>query len=105
MGLERFVDLERELVGDVVACPSCAASVTAKGLSAHQAQNILCRWRRAVGEVEELWADGWRDPYRVAGTPLTWAELNRTVAWRRRLRTVASPRWAGVLVAPNDESP
>jgi len=100
MAPERFVDLERELVGDAVTCPCCAQSVTAKGLRTHQASSLLCRWRRAVGDVQELWASGWRDPFRVPDAPLSWGELNRTVAWKRRLRTVAFPRWSAVLVAP-----
>ena len=103
MAPEGFADLERELIGNVVTCPSCAQPIAPKGLRAHQAKNLLCRWRRAVAEVQELWAVGWRDPFRVPGAPLAWAELNRTVAWKRRLHTVAFPRWSAVLVAPGEE--
>ncbi|MDQ6798438.1 MAG: hypothetical protein M3011_10565 [Actinomycetota bacterium] len=104
MVAERFAELETELVGSVVDCPSCGQVVASGGLRQHRVSNILCRWRRCVAEVQELWALGWRDPYNVAGAPLSWTELQRTVAWRRRLRTVAFPRWAAVLVVPGADA-
>jgi len=97
---ESFALLETELVLDVVSCPHCGEMVKRRGLSAHQATNMACRWRQAVGEVRERWANGSRDPWSVPGAPLEWGALKAKATWARRLEVVAFPRWAAVLLAP-----
>lgn len=99
-----FLDLESEVVvvGDAGPCPWCGDYVTRRGMGKHQAVNIVCRWRRAVAEVQEAWGAGWRDPFNVDGAPLTWAELRSRVRWTKRMLTVAYPRWTAVLLKSSD---
>lgn len=98
-----FRDLEAEVQAyeRFVACDDCGTVVTQRGLRSHRASSSLCRWQRAVAEVTSSWEAGYRDPWTLRQTvPLTWGELNRFVAMRRRLKTVRFPRWIAVLVAP-----
>ncbi|MDP9442656.1 MAG: hypothetical protein M3P34_10880 [Actinomycetota bacterium] len=102
--LDAFVALEDDVVaaGESARCSSCGEYVTRRGMGKHQATNIVCRWRRAVAEVEEAWDAGWRDPHNVDGAPLTWAELRSRVRWTKRMLTVAYPRWTAVLLRSAD---
>ncbi|HEX5266059.1 MAG TPA: hypothetical protein VFW24_04750, partial [Acidimicrobiales bacterium] len=62
-----------------------------------------CRWIRAAAQVRLAWDQGWRDPFSLGrGTPLTWAELQRTVRWRNRIRVVRFPLWTAVLLSPTE---
>lgn len=102
-----FRDLEAEVQAyeRFVACDDCGTVVTQRGLRSHRAGSSLCRWQRAVAEVAQSWDVGYRDPWTLRPTvPLTWGELNRFVAMRRRLKTVRFPRWTAVLVAPEPVS-
>lgn len=105
MTAEGFVRLERELIGEVRTCPACGEPITPRGLAAHQARSLSCRWRRAVAEVKALWASGCRDPWSIPGAPLSWTDLNATVRWRRQLRTVRFPRWTAVLLDQGGQVP
>jgi hypothetical protein len=98
--LDGFLELEAELVpaGDATECPDCGEFVTRRGIGRHQATSVVCRWRRAVAEVEQAWESGWRDPFNVDGAPLTWAALSSRVRWRSRMLTVPYPRWTAVLL-------
>ena len=98
--LDGFLDLEAELVpaGDATECPHCGEFVTRRGMGSHQATSVVCRWRRAVAEVDQAWESGWRDPFKVEGAPLTWAALSSRVRWRSRMLTVPYPRWTAVLL-------
>lgn len=95
-GLEAEVD-QAELFA---VCGRCSETVTRRGLVGHQRSSTRCRWTHAADEVRGLWADGWRDPFSVAGTPLSWTELQTRACWRSRLRTVRFPLWTAVLLAP-----
>lgn len=99
-----FASLERELDLDVVRCTDCGAWVRPRGLAIHRVTSALCRWRRAVAEVRELWAVGFRDPWSVPEAPLDWASLNGNAAWRRRVHVVTFSRWAAVVLAPLDDA-
>jgi hypothetical protein len=84
-----------------VVCDDCGDTVEQRGLGAHHARNTRCRWAHAAREVRHLWDDGCRDPFSLGGdTPLSWTELNQTVRWRTRVRTVPSPHWTAVLLSP-----
>jgi hypothetical protein len=98
--LDGFLDLEADLVpaGDATECPHCGEFVTRRGMGSHQATSVVCRWRRAVAEVDQAWESGWRDPFNVEGAPLTWAALSSRVRWRSRMLTVPYPRWTAVLL-------
>ena len=95
-----FRELAQQLTEEerLTRCPDCGNTTTTKGLAGHRARNTPCRWRRAAAEVSRLWADGWRDPFSVPGAPLKLAELNATVAWRRRVHLVPFPAWTAVLL-------
>lgn len=97
---ESFFELEQMVVrpGETAECPDCGEFLSRRGLGTHRATNSACRWRRAAAEVREAWSAGWRDPFNVEGAPLTWAQLSRLVHWRKRLLTVAFPRWTAVLL-------
>jgi hypothetical protein len=97
-----FRELESEVQAykRFVACGDCGTVVAQRGLHSHRASSSLCRWMRAVTAVEALWAHGHRDPWSTPDAPLTWGELTRFVAWRRRVQTVRFPRWTAVLLAP-----
>jgi hypothetical protein len=83
MNEESFAALERELVGDdIVTCPLCRKPFTRRGLANHQANNSLHRWQRAVAEVQQLWAEGWRDPWNVPGAPLKCGDDRNTAETR-----------------------
>lgn len=98
--VEGFLELEAEVVSadEAASCPGCGEFVTRRGLGNHRTTNVVCRWRRAVAEVSHAWEAGWRDPFNVDGAPLTWAQLQSRVQWRRRLLTVEYPRWTAVLL-------
>jgi hypothetical protein len=98
---EGFAGLEAELgQPELVVCGRCGETVTRRGLVGHQRSSTRCRWTHAADEVRDRWADGWRDPFSVAGTPLSWTELQARACWRSRLRTVRFPLWTAVLLAP-----
>jgi hypothetical protein len=98
---EGFAGLEAELgQPELVVCGRCGETVTRRGLAGHQRSSTRCRWTHAADEVHNRWGDGWRDPFSVAETPLSWTELQARKCWRSRLRTVRFPLWTAVLLAP-----
>lgn len=98
--IDGFGELEEALLaaGDTAECATCGEVVTRRGMECHRATNTACRWRRAAHEVREAWEAGWRDPFNVAGAPLTWGELTARMRWKKRLLTVDFPRWTAVLL-------
>lgn len=97
----RQLEAEVQAYERFTTCDGCGTVATPQGLRTHRARSSLCRWQRAVAEVTTLWDAGHRDPWSLRATvSLTWGELNRFVAMRRRLTTVRFPRWVAVLVAP-----
>ena len=89
--------------GQLVTCPACGWTLEGRGLARHRAANTRCRWIRAASQVRQAWDMGWRDPFSLdPGTPLSWAELQRTVRWRNRIRIVAFPQWTAVLLSPRE---
>lgn len=98
--LDGFAELEQQLVaqGRLTQCPICGDTTMVNGLRNHQGRNRACRWRVAAAAVRTLWADGWRDPYSVAGAPLKWGELTAAARWRQRMQVVRFPAWTAVLL-------
>lgn len=94
-----FADLAPDDLADrLVTCASCGDVVI--GLGQHQRSSRRCRTAAAANHVNELWRQGFRDPWRAADKPpLTWAEL-QPARWRRRIELVAFPKWVAVLIAP-----
>jgi len=104
LSLDSFLEVEQVVLvpGEQAECPDCGEFVTRRGLGNHRATNSACRWRRAAAEVRKSWQVGWRDPFSIAGAPLTWAELTGRVRWRKRMLTIGFPRWTAVLIMPGD---
>lgn len=94
-----FADLApNDLADRLVTCPSCGDIVI--GLEQHQRSSRRCQTAAAANCVNELWQQGFRDPWRAADKPpLTWTEL-RAARWRHRTELVQFPKWTAVLVAP-----
>ena len=97
-----FADLAPDNLAErLVTCPSCGDTVI--GLEQHQRSSRRCRTAAAANHVNELWRDGYRDPWRAADKPpLTWAEL-QPARWRRRIELVPFPNWIAVLMAPGSD--
>jgi hypothetical protein len=95
----RRVERTLALTRNLAVCDRCGMTVRRGGLSVHKASNQRCRWIYAAEEVRRLWADGWRDPYTVPGTPLIWGDLQKA-RWRSRVRAVRFPLWMAVLISP-----
>jgi len=87
-----------DLANRVATCQSCGDVVI--DLEQHQQSSRRCCTAAAANTVNELWRQGFRDPWRAADKPpLTWTEL-QPARWRRRIELVPFPTWNAVLIAP-----
>ena len=95
--VEQFLGLQ----GNFVRCIVCGDDVKPRGLKAHRRSNSVCRYLADIAEVQQYWALGYRDPYRLQddGVPITWTELNQRACWRNRLHIVRFRLWTAVLIS------